>query len=297
MKYDKPALAIMQQIEKLKKRGLTIKDENKAAHYLSNISYYRLRAYTYPFQDNLKEDQPFNKNVNFDEIINLYVFDRQLRLLLFNAIEKIEISFRTQIIYQYALLYGSHWHLNASLYSNMGRFADDIATLQKEINRSKETFIEHYKKKYTSPKEPAAWMSLEVSSIGLLSKLFANLKNNNCKDSVTKHFGIKDVNILENWMRCFSLLRNICAHHGRVWNRRITNITLPKKPLNSYIANREVYTYKIYSYIMNIQYVLNIISPGNDFKKQLLELMKKCSLLQEKEMGFPKEWQNETFWK
>lgn len=75
--------------------------------YLSNISYYRLRAYTYPFQDNSKDSQPFNIDVSFEQIIDLYVFDRKLRLLIFDAIEKIEIALRTQIIYHFALSYGS----------------------------------------------------------------------------------------------------------------------------------------------------------------------------------------------
>ena len=140
MKYNKLPIPISEQILKLKQRGLEFKDEAKAAHYLSNISYYRLRAYTYPFQDNINPNHPFIKKVSFEEIIQLYVFDRQLRLLIFNAIEKIEIALRTQIIYQYALAYGSHWHLNPSLYSNSVYFAEQIASLQKEIDRSKETF-------------------------------------------------------------------------------------------------------------------------------------------------------------
>ena len=88
MKYTKLPITITEQIEKLKQRGLNFGDEAKAAHYLSNISYYRLRAYTYPFQDNDKKGQPFNRNISFEEILKLYVFDRKLRLLLYNAIEK-----------------------------------------------------------------------------------------------------------------------------------------------------------------------------------------------------------------
>jgi abortive infection bacteriophage resistance protein len=229
--------------------------------------------------------------------MQLYVFDRQLRLLIFNAVEKIEIALRTQIIYHYALAHGSHWHLNPSLYNNSVFFAEQIASLQREIDRSNETFIKHYRETYTIPKEPPCWMSLEVSSMGLLSKIFANLKDDKCKDEITRHFGLKDVNILENWMRCFCLLRNICAHHGRVWNRRMTKITLPRKPLYQYIVDKNILPYKVYAYLVSIQYILNIISPGHDFKTRLLELMERCPLLQDKEMGFPKNWQEENLWK
>jgi len=217
MKYTKLPISIQDQVIKLRQRGLQFADEQKAEHYLSNISYYRLRAYTYPFQDNTDPNHPFIKAVSFEEIMRLYVFDRQLRLLLFNAIEKIEIALRTQIIHEYAMVHGAFWHLKPALYNNAVYFAEHIASLQKEIDRSKETFIDHYRTTYTDPKEPPAWMSLEVSSMGLLSKIFSNLRGDvACKNNIAHHFGLKDVDILSNWMRCFSLLRNICAHHSRV---------------------------------------------------------------------------------
>jgi len=296
MKYSKLPISILEQIQKLKQRGLLFHNENKAAHYLSNISYYRLRAYTYPFQDNSHSEQPFVKEIDFEDIIQLYVFDRQLRLLIFNAIEKIEIALRTQIIYQYSLLYGSHWHLNPALYNNAVYFADHIASLQKEIDRSNETFIKHYKEKYADPKEPPCWMSLEVSSMGLLSKIFENLKKDACKNRIAAHFGLKDVDVLVSWMRCFSIIRNTCAHHGRIWNRRWTKIALPRKPLALFLQNKDIHPNKIYASISCILYVLNIISPGHDFKKRLLDLMKSCPLMQEKEMGFIQHWRQEALW-
>jgi abortive infection bacteriophage resistance protein len=297
MKYTKQPISIATQISLLKDRGLIFEDEERAAHYLSNISYYRLRAYTYPFQDNEGKTHPFKKRVTFEEILKLYVFDRQLRLLLFNAIEKIEIALRTQIIHEYAIDHGAFWHLNAGLYNNHIRFAEDIATLTKEINRSKETFIEHYKATYTDPSEPPAWMALEVTSMGLLSKIFANLRSDKaCKDRITAHFGLKDVDMLANWMRCFSLIRNICAHHSRVWNRRMTKLSLPKKPVFQFIENKNIYPYKVYAYICCMQYILNIISPNHSFRDRIIDLMNKCPLLQEKEMGFPKDWQKEKIW-
>ncbi len=297
MKYKKTAISISEQIERLKQRGLNIEDEDKASHYLGNISYYRLRAYTYPFQNNKDSNHPFIKEISFEEIISLYVFDRKLRLLLFNALEKLEIAFRTQIIYHYSLKYGAHWHLNPKLYTNHDDFTRHMTSLEKEINISKETFIKHYKKTYVEPIQPPAWMSLEVSSLGLLSQIFTNLKNNECKTEITYYFGLKKVGLLENWLRCLRLLRNICAHHGRVWNRRMTKIGFPRKPLNNFIPTTHVLPYKIYAYTCAIQYILNIISPGHSFKERYIELMDNCPLAQEKEMGFPKYWKDTTFWR
>ncbi len=210
MKYTKPPLSIPEQISRLKLRGLNFSDEIKAAHYLSNISYYRLRAYTFPFQDNNDPAHPFNHTISFEEIIQLYVFDRKLRLLVFNAIEKIEVALRTKIVYEFSMTFGSHWYEDGNMYRDNYHFNRNIATLYDEINRSTETFIQHYKNTYTSPINPPAWMSLEVVSMGLLSKLFSNLKKGSEKKRVATEFGLTNPVILESWMHAFANLRNVC---------------------------------------------------------------------------------------
>lgn len=288
MKYNKLPITIPEQIEKLKVRGLKFDNETKAQNYLYNISYYRLRAYTYPFQDNSKDGQPFNVDVSFEQIIELYVFDRKLRLLIFDSIEKIEIALRTQIIYHFALRNGSHWQLKPELYRDPMRFANHLDSLQKEIDRSNETFIDHYKNKYTNPTEPPSWMSLEVSSMGLLSKIFQNLKKSPEKLAVTSHFGLRDVSIIENWILCFSTLRNICAHHGRVWNRRLIQIKLPTHPTDTFLKNKSIYTNKLYATLSCIEYVLKQISPHSTVSERLKELMKTCPLAQAKKWAFQK---------
>ncbi len=297
MQFAKPPLSIADQINTLKQRGLSFKDETKAAHYLSNISYYRLRAYTYPFQDNTKINHPFTKKISFEEIIELYVFDRKLRLLTFDALEKIEISLRTKVIYEYSIAYGSHWYEDQTLYRNPTRFNKDINKLYEEIDRSTETFITHYKGKYTNPTNPACWMSLEVVSIGLLSKLFENLKKSNEKKAVALSFGLNNPILLESWMHSFAHLRNICAHHGRLWNRRITTMPqLPTNPVYPFLNNINFHQNKLYGVLSCISYILQIINPGHTFNKRLKELLKSCSYVNLKDMGFPKNWENEPLW-
>ncbi|MGB0879780.1 MAG: Abi family protein [Polaribacter sp.] len=298
MKYTKPPISFNDQIITLKQKGLAFKNEKTSRVFLENISYYRLRAYTYPFQDNKNPNHPFIKKISFEEIIDLYNFDSKLRTLVFDALEKIEIAFRTQIIYRWSMENGSHWYTNPSLFRNSVYFAKTISSLEKEIKRSHETFIKHYKQKYSDPELPPSWMSLEVSSLGLLSKLFANLKRNEQKKEITHHFGLYKVELLENWMRSFCDIRNICAHHSRLWNRRFsTHIDLPKKTKNNFISNKNVYTNKLYPTLCAMQYILEIINPKNGFKSKLLNLISSCPLKQEKEMGFPKNWIQEKIWK
>ncbi len=298
MKYNKPALSITDQIAKLKNRGLIIPDEVLASRYLSNISYYRLRAYTYPYQKNNEENQPFLDNTYFETVMAIYTFDRRLRLLIFDAIERIEIALRTQIIYQWALQNGSHWHLQQNLYKDNSKFIKHLASLQKELARCNETFVEHYYQKYTQPSEPPAWMSLEVTSIGLLSLLFQNLKNCPEKKAVTHHFGLLSPDVLENWIHNFCNVRNICAHHGRLWNRRISiHLNIPRKTKEPFITNKNINPYKLYASLVAMKYCMEIINPESTFKKQLVLLLNDCPRGQLKEMGFPKDWQQETFWK
>ncbi len=297
MKYDKPPVTIPDQIQKLKERGLIISDEKEVFRYLSNISFYRFRAYTYPFQENKDINHPFIGNVSFDQIVKLYNFDRQLRLLVFDAIERIEIAFRTQIIYHMSIRHGSHWHLNQELYKDSNKYISQLGSLQREINRSNETFIKHYKKKYKSPIDPPCWMSLEVVSLGLLSRIFQNIKSSPEKKAVTRHFGLYGNDVLENWMHNLCNVRNICAHHSRLWNRRISShLLIPKKTQLSYLENKNFYPYKLYSSLSTIVYFLNIISPESKFKKRLIELVQTSPENQIKEMGFPKDWKSEKFW-
>lgn len=297
MEYLKPAIHLDKQIELLKERGLEISDIERAKHYLSNISFYRLRAYTYPFQDNEDPNHPFIQKVNFNGIIDLYVFDRKLRLLIFDAIEKIEIAFRTKVIYHLSITYGPHWFEDKSLYRNKRQFETDMAKLNGEIERSTETFIKHYRTKYTKPSNPAAWMSLEVSSISLISKLYENL--NECKEKqiIADEFGLNTL-LLKSWIRSLAYLRNICAHHGRIWNRRLTmKALIPQKSLKfTFLSNTKYSSKKIYHSLSCIIYILQIINPGHTFKDKILALLKDCSEKRLEEMGFPEGWKKESLW-
>lgn len=298
MIYSKPPLSIPHQIDKLKQRGLTFDDETKAAHYLSNISYYRLRAYTYPFQDNNNTAHPFVRTVSFEDIIHLYVFDRKLRLLLFNAIEKIEVALRTKIAYEFSLTYGSHWYEDSTMYRVPYHFNNNIKTLYDEVDRSTETFIQHYKNTYTSPVNPPVWMSLEVVSMGLLSKLFSNLKKVPEKKKIATEFGLTKPEILESWMHAIANLRNICAHHSRLWNRRFT-ITpqIPYNTLFPFLKCTHFHANKLYAQLCCINYILSIISPNNSFVTELKTLLDTCPMADVSEMGFPTDWKEEEIWK
>ncbi|MCC6281982.1 MAG: Abi family protein [Saprospiraceae bacterium] len=296
MQYIKPALPIPDQIRLLQSRGLNITDTAKAASYLSHISYYRLRAYTFPFQDNRDPNHPFHPDVTFDDVLDVYRFDRKLRVLVFDAIERIEVALRTQIIYQFSLAHGSHFFQRKGLYHNLANFKNDLKTVDKEIHRSSEVFIKHYKLKYTSPKRPPCWMSLEILSLGTLSKLYENLRISAEKKSIAAHFGLNAF-VLESWMHMLSHVRNICAHHGRLWNRTLTQIPkLPKNPTFTWLINSAVPADRLYVTLCSIQYLLNTVAPSHSFSIRLKALLQEYPKTDQTSMGFPTGWESEPLW-
>lgn len=301
--YNKRPLTIPEQVTRLKRRGLLFDNETEASAYLFNISYYRLRAYTYPFQDNTEgSDHEFTRNdIHFKDIIDLYCFDRRLRSLIFNAIEKIEVAMRTKIVQVYAeSTDDSHWYLEPDLYR---RGYDDLMQhIKSDVDRSNEDFIKHYKGKYSNPPMPPSWMALEVVSFATLSRLYQDLKLDDRKEYIAKVFGLPKVGILENWLHAISNLRNCCAHHSRVWNRRfMVHVTLPYNASYAFMDRRtirELRDNKLFAVLSCVAYILNIISPGNDFKTNVKRLLKSdCRLLSLQDMGFPDNWQSLPVWR
>ena len=313
--YTKRPLTIKQQISKLKSRGLVFDDENLAGEYLTNISYYRLRAYTYPFQANNNEEDNhafLKENIHFKDIIELYCFDRRLRSLVFNAIEKIEVSFRTKIVQTYSeSTKDSHWYEKEAFFRDKSYFKEGkeiflynelLDDIKHEVKRSNEDFIKHYYFKYGNPDLPPAWMTLEVISMGTLSRLFELLKKDDNKGKIASMYGLNAIDIMENWIHALSNLRNCCAHHSRIWNRRfIVNLKLPKNATNLFLDRETMQSTrrnKLFAYLCCIKYILDIISPGNSFKKNLSSLIDEGGkLLSLKDMGFPNNWKYLGVWR
>ena len=316
MDYTKRPLTLKQQVEKLESRGLHFDDEQIAMRYLSNISYYRLRAYTYPFQNNedIEADHCFiTEDISFSDIIDLYCFDRRLRTIMFDAIEKIEVSVRAKLAQEYSIDTGdSHWYCDRSLYINKecrdreGNLTTLFDLLMKdikgEINRSNEDFIKHYKQKYDNPPLPPSWMTLEVLSLGTLSKLYSFLKKTETKKRIAQSYGLNDIRTFENWLHSIAVWRNCCAHHSRIWNRRsIVNIRLPWNTSFPFIkpdSIRELHPNKIFTSLCCIKYIINIISPDSDLKRKILSIIGDGgNLLNLEEMGFIKDWKLQPVWK
>ena len=214
-RYNKPPLNYTDQVKLLESRGLNIGNKKRAERVLANVSYYRLSAYMLPYKvcnHGIVQDQ-FRPGTTFDMVYDLYKFDRKLRLLLFDAIERIEVALRTQIVYQLSLKYGSHWQDRQDIFRTPRQcrrrdgttFTDDVfRDIQEHIqdqlrNNRSETFIQHYRNTYDTPTNPPSWMSVEIMYFNQLSRICEGLKQRADVVGIAKYFGLPPKQFL-SWL-------------------------------------------------------------------------------------------------
>ena len=313
--FNKPPLTYEKQVELLLSRGLIVTDRKRAERHLANISYYRLSAYMLPYKK--KENgiiiDAFKEGTTWDDIYDLYVFDRKLRLLVFDAIERLEVAIRTQIIYLLSHKYGSHWQDNAHIFNpprevtlRDGRTItiDVYREIQSHIkeqlhsNRA-EVFIQHYHNKYGTPENPPSWMSVEIMYFNHLSKICTGLKNRADINGIASYFALPPKTFC-SWLHTMNYVRNICAHHSRLWNRDL-NIVPEKLSFSKrlvWISNPDTAKRsKTYYFFCMINYLLQMANPTSQFKNKLKELLEEyTNVISLDSMGFPQDWEEEKMW-
>ncbi len=296
MKYEKPALTIEEQIALLKSRNLVIENDAETHISLSNISYYRLSSYLYPYRNHEDVAQSFIFGTNFEDIIKIYSFDRKLRLLIFDSIERIEIAFRTQLTLKCSFSLGVNWYMDRNLFIDKEKFDKISSGLMKEYSNSKEVFIEHFKKKYDDTEYPPSWIGLEIFTFGQLSAHFTNLNSKSEKQKVAEYFNLP-LPVFESWFHSIVYVRNICAHHSRLWNRSLgvrPNFPHPKN--FNWLQFQDIHNNRIYYFLCTLQFLLDTVHPKNTFREKLKALLEHYLLIDITKMGFPKNWLEEKFW-
>ena len=279
----------------LTQRGLTIDDAYIASQYIKNIGYYRLSAYLYPLLEMPKEEQRFKSNSHFNKALELYRFDKKLRLFLFNEIEKIEISFRSTLANMVTEETGNmFWITDLSVFANPNKYNKTIELIDKEVKRSKEDFILHFKNKYSNP-YPPAWMLVEILPLGIVTRIFEIFKQNPLKKKIAAHYELP-VPVLTSWLTVITLTRNSCCHHSRVWNRIYAVTPMIAKKLSRPWINNSINPLKTFYDICIVKWFVDIISPNNDMKEHLLYLFRAFPNVDVKAMGFPYQWEQEPLW-
>ena len=297
MKYTKQPIGIPEQLSTLKQRGLIFENEKVAQQTFESISYFRLANYWKIFETDSVTHQLL-EGTSLQDITSLYSFDRELRGIVFSAIQDIEIALRTRIIHHFSMSHGAFWFMNPSLFIDESIYKKCLESLTNEVSRSKETFLQEHFQKYDEPTLPPVWKTLEVASFGTLSKLFCNMGDIPSKKKIAKSFGLPQYVYLESWLRSFTVLRNYCAHHARIWNRRFPwKPQLPKRlPLN-WIDVSLTRPIKIFAQLSTLLYLEQSISLNTPVKNQLLALFAKQPPERMKAMGFPDNWNSHGLWR
>ena len=282
-------------VQLLKTRGMEITDEEKAQHYLSHIGYYRLSAYMYPLLSIPKEQHLFKQGVTFGKVMMLYRFDKKLRLLLFNEIEKIEVAVRCAIVNFGTEMTGNpFWMTDANNFSNPSKFNRSIRLIEDEFNHTKEDFINHFKETYTN-QYPPSWMLTEILPFGVITNIYSNIKNKKIKKRIAQSFGLQ-VAPFESWFTIITVTRNSCCHHARVWNRVFSiRATMPIRMSRPWIT-LQTDPLKVYFDMCIIKYFLDIISPNNDMLDKMNRLFATFPEVDMAALGFPSGWENEPLW-
>ena len=294
--FDKSYKSPEESIEILKSRGLIVSDENKARHYLSHIGYYRLSAYMYPLLCMPKEQHIFKEGASFDKIMMLYRFDKKLRMLLFNEIEKIEVAIRSLIVnIGCSMSKDPFWITDFNNFANKTRFDKTVHLIDEELKHTKEEFISHFKKTYSN-QYPPAWMLMEILPFGVVTNIYANIKDNKIKKRISQSFGLQ-VAPFESWLTIVAVTRNSCGHHARIWNRVFSiRATMPNKMSRPWLKLKRD-PLRVYFDMCIIKYFLDVVSPGNDMLDKMLSLFSDYPEIDLKALGFPAgDWQAEPLW-
>lgn len=303
--YDKPATTVADQVTSLIGRGLLCPDRARAERHMRAIGYYRLSAYWLPFEDAPSPGQTrsrrFGGGTTWDDIIELYAFDRRLRLLIMEAIERFEVAVRSSWTNALTLAHGSHAYLDHRNFKDGVVHAKTIAQIASSASQSKEPFIQHYKKKYTTPTLPPLWSACEIMSLGQLSILYEGTLDNGVKDRVAKELNLPTKEVLESLLEVSALTRNICAHHGRLWNRRFVKRLRRVNRLASVMTfEPHPRGHETLNLIYNTLVVLiEALRPQGGLEAwhhELVALLNGVSVEKQDAMGFPRGWQTMPFW-
>lgn len=296
MKYAKPALSFEQQADQLIGRGMA-GDRAVIISRLASVNYYRLSGYWFPFRN---ADDTFKDGTTFDGVWDRYVFDRRLRLHVMDAIERIEVAVRSQLAYHHAHEHGPFGY--ASDPASMPKLttqlhADFVLRIEEEVRRSKEVFVKHFRDKYGKDHAHLPiWMAAETMTFGSVLSLFKG-SSHRIKQAVSSLFGMPD-RVFDSWLMALNTIRNICAHHGRLWNRELG--VKPVIPLATGYPDWHtpvvVQNNRMFGVLTICRYCLSRIAPQSHWADRFRVLLAEFTRIPIRSMGFPIDWEKCPIW-
>lgn len=280
----------IEQLTILRERGCLIKDEAEAIQVLKRIGYYRFSGYLLAYINN---DGTFTEGLSFEQVVSTYDFDRDLRGIVSKAVSEVEVAAKGLIAYHHEHKYGALGYLDSSNYNERHNHANFIEQFNTMIRNNRNVlFVRHHINKYEG-KFPI-WVATELFTMGMISIFYADLPKED-KAEIAKQY-CTSYDYLENWLRCTTVLRNICAHNGRLYDTKFQKDA--KLPRKSYLQ----FDIKVRS-LFKQMYMLKLLY-GNQQKEWNTTILQQISLLAKKyanhvrieSFGFVNGWQQSLSW-
>ena len=290
--YLKKALTYDEQADLLISRGLECDRAVLIAH-LEAVSYYRLSGYLYPYRH---EDDSFKAGTCFSDVWDAYTFDRRFRLIVLDAIERVEVYVRSKLAYELSHLQGPFGYLERT---NLPGLTDDeydsfIIKSKQCFKRCHEPFANHFKKKYGDSHElPPYWIIVESFDFGLISKLYKGAPKT-VRKAIANELGIQ-MPVMTSWLHAINTVRNICAHHARLWNKTLGYKPIAPKGETNWDCVR-TRNDKVFAILCILNYLLGQIAPDTKWINRLIALLDEYPQIDTSQMGFPEDWQSNPLW-
>ena len=293
MQYEKPFATFDDQVDLLLSRGMQ-GDKAVIRDHLVDVGYYRLSGYWHIFK---QEDNSFKPETTFEKVWNIYTFDRQLRLIVLDAVERVEVYFRTQLAYELAKNTGPFGFLEQENLPRLNnqKYEKFIEKCKGKVSFSREPFIVHFRDKYGDSHDlPPYWMLVNTMDFGRMLTLYKGASVQ-IRNKLAKDLGLS-ARVLESWLVSLNTVRNICAHHGRLWNRVAGNRPMVPRD-NRWHIPFEVSPDRLFCVLTMLSYLLENIAPNTAWRRRLFELFAEYPDIDKRVMGFVEGWEECPLWK
>lgn len=311
MKFSKPFLTLEEQADLLISRGMQ-GDRAQLLSHLNCVSYFRLSGYWYPFRKTdlvnpRRKLDDFAPDATVERVWDRYVFDRRLRLLMMDALERIEVDARTRLAYLHAERHGPFGYANdpATLpglsVQERTKFLDYF---REQMTTSREDFVEHFRVRYGSDhNDLPIWVASELMTFGTLFTFFRACKPDIQKE-LARRYGVSD-SVCLSWLKTLNTVRNICAHHARLWNRVLgVKPMIPNKDVNwryeiDTAAGKQVLPLpndRVFSVLTICRHCLKVIAPGNSWTERFKTILAEHHDIPGQGLGMIPDWDKHPLW-
>ena len=309
--YTKPHMPVSDQVDLLRERGLEVTDRARAEAALARIGYYRLSEYWHTMRESgpQAKGEPtsvldtFKAGARFQDAVDLYVFDKRLRLLVLDAIERVEVAARVWCAHTLGAkdpyLHRDWRELDPAFVAKDQ--AAWLARIDAAAAKSREDFVANFLKEFAPPLP--IWVSIECWDFGMLSYFVSGMSTPD-RTAMAAHYQVERRDLFVSWIRSFNHVRNICAHHSRLWNRVLVDRPKPPKAgeialLDHSAAYQRAHN-RVYSVAAPLQYLLRTIHPAStwgDRLKEHFQSFPQSPLIDVKASGFPDGWNDLPLWR